>query len=139
MNDANDDVRQAAAELAGALRGSKLRPFNEPLLALIESEAFLHAVPQLLITLERAPDRVDNLVLKCSRRFIDMHAARMGDIRTGAAGDARQIGELLLRAYAQAMSRNARRELSEILDLLDQLLALGAYGIADLVGESERA
>ncbi|MEO3862901.1 hypothetical protein [Acrocarpospora sp. B8E8] len=135
IHDPQEDVQRAAAEVAGALRGERLRAFKEPLTSLISSPAFTHALPQLLITLERAPDRVDDLVLKCSQRFIDMFGADSGDVRTGAAGDARHVGELLVRAYAQAMSKNNR---SAVLDLLDQLLAIGAYGIAEVVGESER-
>lgn len=135
IHDPQEDVRQVAAEVAGALRGERLRAFRGPLTSLISSPAFAHALPQLLITLERAPDRVDDLVLMCSQRFVEMFGADSGDIRTGAAGDARHVGELLVRAYTQATSKNNR---AAVLDLLDQLLAIGAYGIEDVVRESER-
>lgn len=135
IHDPEEDVRRAAAEVAGALRGERLRALREPITSLISSPAFTHALPQLLITLEQAPDRVDDLVLMCSQRFVEMFGADSGDIRTGAAGDARHVGELLVRAYAQATSKSSR---SAVLDLLDQLLAIGAYGIADVVRESER-
>jgi hypothetical protein len=134
-DDPEEDVRKTAAEVAAALRGEPLRPFSEPLGKLIASAAFPYALTQLLITLERAPDRVDDLVLKCSRRFIDVYGADSGDIRTEAAGEARHIGELLVRAYAQAGSRTSR---GQILDMLDQLLALGAYGVAEMIEVSER-
>lgn len=135
VNDPEEDVRKAAAEVVAALRGERLRPFSRSLSNLIESATFPHALPQLLITLEKAPDRVDDLALKCSRRFIDVHGADTGDIRTRAAGDAQHVGELLVRAYAQTTSRTSR---VKVLDLLDQLLALSAYGVADVVGASER-
>ncbi|MEV5413509.1 hypothetical protein AB0K60_32340 [Thermopolyspora sp. NPDC052614] len=135
MSDSEEEVRKAAAEVAAALRGERLRPFKEPLSHLISSDSFPHALSQLLITLEHAPDRVDDLVLMCSGRFIELYGADSGDIRTGAAADARHVGELLVRGYAQAMSHAGR---SNILDLLDKLLALGAYGVADIVGASER-
>jgi len=51
VNDADDGVRQASAKMVGVMRGERLRPFIEPLSDLIESAAFPHALPQLLITL----------------------------------------------------------------------------------------
>jgi hypothetical protein len=133
--DREQDVRKSAASVAGVLRGERLRPFKDTLLTLIASPAFTDSLPQLLITLEHAPDRVDDLVLQCSRRLAEVDGARLGDIRFGAAGDAQHMGELLIRAYAQATTKSNR---SEILDMLDQLLALGAYGISDLLREAER-
>lgn len=135
VNDDDDKVRAAAAEAAGALRGERLRPFRDILMDLISSEAYSHAVPQLLITLEQAPDRVDDLVIACARRFVDVHGADVGNMATSAAGDAREVGQLVLRGYAQATSVSAR---STALDLIDQLLALNAYGVVDLVDSAER-
>ncbi|MFE4828524.1 hypothetical protein [Streptomyces sp. NPDC056672] len=91
---------------------------------------------QLLITLEHAPARVDDLVLECVRRFTEVHGTDAADISTGAAADAHHIGELLIRAYAQAGSTSRR---SEILDILDELLLQGAYGVAEAVRKAERA
>jgi hypothetical protein len=135
FDDPEEDVRKTAAEVAGALRGERLRPFSVTLAKLIESEKSSYSVPQLLIALEHAPDRVDDLLLQCSHRFIAVHRSDVTDIRTRAAGDAGHVGELLVRAYAQAESRTIR---GQILDLSDKLLELGAYGLADVVGESER-
>ncbi|MFC1402419.1 MULTISPECIES: ATP-binding protein [Streptacidiphilus] len=135
FDDSEGDVRKAAASLADALRGERLQPHRELLTQLMRSTAFTYSLPQLLITLERAPDRVDDLVLECSRRFIDVHGAEAGDIRTAPAGEAQRVGELLVRAYAQVTSRNQR---TQVLDLLDELLALGAFGVADLIEASER-
>lgn len=134
MNDDNDDVREAAAKVAGCLRGQHLRPFSKVLSALIGSLAFSHAVPQLLITLEHAPDRVDDLVLACARRFVEVHGADIGNIATGAAGDASSLGKLVLRAYAQATSSPGRRE---ALDNIDRLLRFNAVGFADLIEAAE--
>jgi HEAT repeat protein len=135
VNDDDDKVRAAAAEVAGALRDERLRPFAGILMTLISSDAYSDAVPQLLITLEHAPDRVDALVTACARRFVDVHGADVGNIATGAAGDAREVGQLVFRAYAQASSVRGR---SEALDLIDQLLALNAYGMTELVDVTER-
>lgn len=135
MNDSDEGVRGAVAEVAGALRNERLRPFSRALSALISSEAYPQAVPQLLITLEHAPDRVDSLVISCARRFIEVRGSDIGDISTSAAGNAREVGQLVFRAYAQATSQAQRRE---SLDLIDQLLAFNAFGMAELVSAAER-
>ncbi|MBL1085912.1 ATP-binding protein [Streptomyces actinomycinicus] len=135
FHDPEEDVREAAAAVAVALRGRRLTPFRRTVTALIDAGAFVPALPQLLITLEDAPDRVDELVLACVRRFLTVLGAASADRASGAAADAHHIGELLVRAHAQAPSA-ARR--SEILDLLDRLLLLGSYGVAEAVGKADR-
>ena len=135
VNDDDDKVRAATAEVAGALRDERLRPFAGILMTLISSDAYSDAVPQLLITLEHAPDRVDALVTACARRFVDVHGADVGNMATGAAGEAREVGQLVFRAYAQATTARGR---GEALDLIDRLLALNAYGVAELVDAAER-
>ncbi|KOV36822.1 hypothetical protein ADK60_06285 [Streptomyces sp. XY431] len=135
FHDPEETVREAAAGVAVALRGERLGPVRRTVTALMESAAFESALPQLLITLEEAPDRVDELVLTCVRRFLTVFGATIADLAYPAAADAHQIGELLVRAHSQATSA-ARR--SEVLDLLDDLLLLGAYGVADAIGSADR-
>ncbi|MFC9085537.1 NACHT domain-containing protein [Nocardiopsis dassonvillei] len=134
-NDCDEVVRRQASDVAGELRGHALRPFKSVLEALMVSPAFVDAVPQLLITLEQAPDQVDDLVLLCAQRFIEVSGADANDIRTGAAGDAREVGELIIRGLAQSRSAAKR---SALLDVLDSLLAIGAYGVNDLIDAAAR-
>ncbi|MEV5376182.1 hypothetical protein AB0L26_09465 [Streptomyces nondiastaticus] len=136
FHDQEKDVRKAAATVAVVLRGHRLGLFRGTVTALIDSSAFRSALPQLLITLEHAPDRVDDLVLSCVRQFLKVFGSASADLSTKAAADAHHIGELLVRAYAQAASA-ARR--SEILDLLDQLLLVGAYGVAEAISSTDRS
>ncbi|KQX30691.1 hypothetical protein ASD97_12645 [Streptomyces sp. Root63] len=135
FHDPNQKVREAAAATASALRGRRLRPFRKQLTDLMASPAFSHALPQLLITLEQAPDRVDDLILQCVRRFIEEHGADSGDISTRAAADAHHIGEILVRAYTQAGTASRR---SDILNLLDELLLNGAQGLTEAVNSVGR-
>lgn len=134
VNDEEEEVRKAAARFPGRLRGKALAPYKAELEAFIASPSFPHGLSQLLITLEHAPDKIDTLALKCAARFVEVHGMEAGDIRRGASAEAREVGELLLRAYAQA--RTGSR--GQILDLLDSLLLAGAYGVADLVDATER-
>ena len=135
LRDDHPKVREAAAEVAAALRGEALRPHSELVLELIGSAAFETAVPQLLITLEQAPDRIDTLILAAARRFVSTHLPELGDMRTAAAAAARELSALVIRAHAQATCEQAR---SAALDLVDDLLRVGAYGVEDALLDTER-
>ena len=135
MNDDDEEVLRAAANVAPHLRDRPLRPFAGLLTALIESPAYNHATPQLLITLQHAPDKIDELVLKASQQFISVFGSDAKDIRTGAAGDAHYISELVVRGLAQSRSRGHR---AALLDVLDTLLELGVYGVDTAIAEAER-
>ncbi|PRB66530.1 hypothetical protein [Arthrobacter sp. MYb213] len=135
MHDDDDEVLEAAAKVAPHLRDHPLGPFANLLTALIDSPAYDYATPQLLLTLQHAPDKIDALVLKASQRFISVFGSEAGDIRTSAAGDAHYISELVVRGLAQ--SRNKRHR-AALLDVLDTLLELGVYGVDDAIAESER-
>jgi len=65
---------------------------------LVASPAFEDALAQLLITLEHATEPVDELVIVTGRRFIELHRGQMSNISTHAAGDSKEVGELVLRA-----------------------------------------
>lgn len=135
FHDSEEEVREAAAAVALELRGRRLGPYRRTLTALIDSHAFGAALIQLLITLEHAPDRVDELVLTCVGRYLKEFGPASAGPPRRAAGAARHIGRLLVRAYVQATSP-ARR--SEILDLLDRLLLLGSYGVAEAINDADR-
>jgi len=135
VSDDVEEVRTAASSVAAVLRDAPLTPFKRVLESLIDSPSFMEALGQLLITLAHAPDRIDDLVLKTVGKFVEAYRAEMGNISTRAAGEAREVGELVLRAYAQTSDREGRRR---CLDLLDELLLFGAYGVVDLVDQAER-
>jgi hypothetical protein len=124
IDDADADVRKAAAQVAATLRNRELQPFEGLLTALIASPSFGDALSQLLITLAAAPDRIDDLVLHCTRRYIDVYADEAGE-----------ISQLTLRAYAQASDLALRRQ---ILDLIDELLLINAVGVLEAVDQAER-
>ena len=135
MNDDADDVRKEASMVAARLCHHPQRPFVQLLTALIDSPSYTHASTQLLLTLGYAPDKVDDLVLKASRRFLDVFGSDAADIRTGAAGDAHYVNGLVVRGLAQCQDHSHR---AELLDVLDQLLELNVYGINAAITEAER-
>jgi len=135
MNDDTDEVREQASMVAASLRHHPLRPFVQLLTALIDSPAYTHASTQLLLTLDYAPDKVDDLVLKASRRFLEVYGSDAADIRTGAAGDAHYVNRLVVRGLAQCQDHGHR---AALLDVLDQLVELNVYGINTAITEAER-
>jgi hypothetical protein len=134
--DGSTEVRNAAAEMAAALRGGRLRPYKSILRELIGSPTFDDALPQLILTLEYAPDKIDDLVLACTDRFVAESGAQVGDISTRAAADVHQIGKLIVRGYAQSDDQPTR---VSYLDLLDRLLLLGAFTLVDQLDGFNRA
>lgn len=126
MRDEDDGVRKKVGTLAVHLRGGDLRPYAEFLADLIASPSYVHATPQLLIALQEAPDRVDDLMDLAAHRFLNVHGEDVADIRTGAAGDAHYISDLVVRGLAQTRDRG---RITALLDILDRLLQLGVYGV----------
>ncbi|BCK53015.1 hypothetical protein [Nocardia wallacei] len=126
MHDEDDEVRKMVGTMAGHLRGDDLRPYTEFLADLIASPSYVHAAPQLLITLQEAPDKVDDLIDLAAHHFLNIHSEDVADIRTGAAGDAHYISDLVVRGLAQTRDR---QRITALLDILDRLLELGVYGV----------
>jgi hypothetical protein len=128
-------VRDAAANVSGSLRDRDLRPHGPLLEALIASPAFTDALVQLIFTLEHATERVDELVLLTARRFLDLYSGQLDTFATAVPAHAGDIGDLVLRAHAQAQDAESRRR---TLDLVDDLLEQAAYGFSTAVQGAER-
>lgn len=135
MNDDQPEVLKSVAEVAASLRGRPLRPFTHLLGKLVQSPAYEYATPQLLITLERAPDEIDELVLQASQQFISIFGSDASDIRTGAAADAHDISQLVVRALAQTRDKAHR---AALLTVLDEMLKLNTYGVQRAIAVAER-
>jgi hypothetical protein len=132
--DPDETVREAAATFAGNLRSESLRRYRAVIEAFIASPA-LSDPTQLLFTLEHAPVVEHELILGFANRVLDDQAEALGDIRTRAAGDARNLAQLVLRSYSLNEDPVQRREL---LDVVDRLLEANAYGTADAIDELGR-
>ena len=135
MHDDDDEIRKAVGRLVSHLRGHSLRPFASFLAELIASPSYVHSTPQMLITLQEAPDKVDDLVDLAAHRFLDLYGSDVADIRTGAAGDAHYISDLVVRGLAQTRDR---KRVSALLDVLDRLIELGVYGVDRAIEHAER-
>jgi hypothetical protein len=135
LYDDDPEVRKAAGSVAASLRGADLGAFSGLLADLIASPAFPDALTQLLFSLEEARGPLGTLPIAAAQRFLELYRDEAGDIRTGAAGDARHIAQLLVRAYADAPDAETR---ARALDLIDEMLRIGAYGVGDVIAAAER-
>ncbi|MDQ1748942.1 MAG: hypothetical protein QOD07_3205 [Frankiaceae bacterium] len=135
FDDPNSEVRKAAAGVAPNLRNHALAPYEPLLMSLINSAAFEAALPQLFLTLEHAPDEVGPLALRSAQRFIEVHGAAAGDMRTAAARDSRYVCDLVIRGLAQSHDPTER---AALLDVVDELMKVGAYGVGEAVDSASR-
>jgi hypothetical protein len=135
LDDDDIEVRRQAATIAAELRDARLRPYRNVLKQLINSNTFSEALGQLVLALEHAPDDVDDIILLCAQRFVDVLGIEASDIRTGAAGDAGDVAQLVISAYFRAQDASER---SALLDVLDGLLEVDAFGIDEVITASER-
>jgi hypothetical protein len=126
MYDEDDEVRKQVSTLAANLRGKDLRPYDQLLAELIASPSYVHATPQLFITLQKASDKVDHLAYLAAHRFLDIHREEVADFTTAAAGGVHYISDLVVRGLAQTRDQS---RVTALLDILDRLLELGVYGV----------
>ncbi len=124
FHDSDPDVVDAAADVAAALRGKPLHEFDDVLRALIDSPALSKALPQLFITLEQAPDALNDLTLDVVAAVLATHRQAVGDPSTSISADAHHGFELVARVLQQAHDVDTRRK---ALDLVDELLLLRVY------------
>ncbi|MEX2421344.1 MAG: HEAT repeat domain-containing protein, partial [Actinomycetota bacterium] len=115
FDDSDETVREAAASFVANLRGELLAEHREFVSSFIESRA-ADDPTQLLLTLEHAPVPEHELTLQVAHRVIDAHGAQLGDITTGAAGDARYLTQLVLRSYTLTEDGALRAQLLDVID-----------------------
>ena len=133
--DSDDYVRECSASVAAVLRGQPLRPNYDLISSLILSPTYGNAASQLFITFDRAPDRISDLIISASVRFIELYGLEIADISTSAAADSHHISDLVLRGLAQSDNPAER---AALLDIVDKMLLFGAYGIEGAVENAQR-
>jgi hypothetical protein len=131
FNDPSEKVRDAAARVAGTLRDHNLVAHRDLLIDLIASATFPSARTQLLFTLERSP--LGDMSLAFAERFLQQHGSEVGEMSSRVGFDAKNVAELLMRTYAQSPEHRSR-----VLDLLDELLLAGVWGVEDVIQNAER-
>ena len=135
FDDDSTKVRQAAAHSLGRMRRHELGDFEDLARALLRSRALQEGRSQLMHALEESTADVSGLVMELAEQMVE-RVEGLGDIRTAAAGDAKELSELLIRVLGDVDENAALR--ARALDILDRLVAAGAWGVVDAMDSVDR-
>lgn len=120
-------VRHQARDCFRRLRTEDVSPYRELFERFAASRYFAEARSSFVHTLERLPERMDDLLLHLLEQTV---SAKQGRDGTAGAYDLYDIGTLLLRIYVSSIG-NADR-VRRTLDLVDQLVELGLMAVVKL-------
>ncbi|HVF05243.1 MAG TPA: hypothetical protein VNA20_10405 [Frankiaceae bacterium] len=135
LYDSAETVRDAAERAFYRLRDEPLTEYEALITAFANSPALADGGASALHTLESSRRPLPAAVLDVCEAFVAAHTNDIGDIRTGAAGDAMYVVRLTLRMHAQHSDPQIRRR---CLDLIDQLVVLRAHNIESDLDTLER-
>lgn len=133
MHDGDARIRKEVGKIPTRLRKKYISPFKSLLEDLIKSPSYIYAAPQLLFTLREAYDRVDDLINLAVHRFLDIDNSATNQTNIFLANP--YASELIVQGLTQ--SRNKKRT-SNLLDILDQLIERGEYGVYQAIEQVER-
>jgi hypothetical protein len=126
FDDDNKEVREAATRGFFALRDVELAPFARLFDSFAMSKAMADDPGPALHTLSESKRLLPDTALRLCERFVELHGSALADISTSAAGDALDVGKIVMRVYVHSRDAELR---SRCLDLLDRMVEMGAYGI----------
>jgi len=135
FDDDSSKVRRAAVRSFWHLRRHDLGEFVGLARALLGSKALSEGRAQLLHALEDSTAEVADVVVVLAEQTVE-NVQGLGDIRTAAAGDAKDLSELLIRVLGDKAVDGALQ--ARALDVLDRLVAAGAWGVVDAMDAVER-
>jgi hypothetical protein len=126
LHDPDKTVRDAAERAFYQLDDQRLDDYAALIAAFAGSPALTDGAGGALHMLESSRQTLPAVVLDLCEAFVAAHRQAIGDISTGAAGDAMYVVRLALRLYAQHAEPDVRRR---CLDLIDQLVVLRAHDV----------
>lgn len=135
FEDDSPKVRVAAASSFWHVRRHELTEFEDLARALLRSRALEEGRSKLMHALEASTADVSGLVMELAEQMVE-RVEGLGDIRTSAAGDAKELSELLIRVLGEIDEEPALR--ARALDALDKLVAAGAWGVVEAMESAAR-
>jgi hypothetical protein len=126
FDDDDKEVREAATRGFFALRDVDLAPFAHLFDSFAMSKAMADDPGPAIHTLSESKRLLPDTALRLCERFVELHGSAIADISTSAAGDALDVGKIVMRVYVHSQEAELR---SRCLDLLDRMVEMGAYGI----------
>jgi hypothetical protein len=135
FDDSTKEVRSQAVTAFEALAEAPLTAYAPLFEGFARSRAVADRAGNVLQVLEKSRHPLPHVALTVCERLLTIHGMEMSDIRTAAAADGLQATGLLLRIHRQHADPDLRRR---CLDLFDQFIAAGVYGIEAALDTVER-
>ncbi len=135
FNDSSRQVRSQAARCFLYFEGDELGNYPRLLEIFIDSLAFSDNSDKLIQALEKTTAKLpDDITYKVCDRFLESLKSENNNVRQyGIKGD--KVSKLILKLYSQ----NNDPELKSLcLDLIDSMIQMGVYGLAEELRQYER-
>lgn len=135
FDDDDPKVRDEAGTCFRSISSDQLDRVEDLVDAYAASAAIADNPGDVLRALDETTCEVPESGLRVCRRIIELAGPELGDISTHWAAEADEINRVVLRIYAQSTDADIQRA---ALDLIDSIVATGAYGIDKALSEYER-
>lgn len=135
FSDPSSEVRARAAKCFFRLE-TELDSYSNLIDRFVETEAFSDGGHDLIWALEKTTSKLPTSTYRVCERFIQGITDEDAQKRSGALRDISSVSQLLVRLYSQ----NSRDPViqSQCLDLIDQMIEIGAYGLEKSLAPFER-
>jgi hypothetical protein len=135
FTDDSEEVRREAASFPRHLEGNVISEISDLIEDFLASPAFASDSFSLVHALEKAPARLPEATLLVCRRFIERVGLEAANIQSSIAMESSMVSRLLVRVYTQSRDDAFR---SRCLDVIDRMVEVGAFGLADVLAATER-
>jgi hypothetical protein len=135
FDDDSSKVRHEAVRSFWHLRRHDSGEFEGLAHALLDSKALAEGRAQLLHAMADTTANVAEVVVALAEQTVEK-VEGLGDVRTSAAGEAKELSALLIRVLGDDTVDTTLR--ARALDVLDRLVAAGAWGAVDAMDSVDR-
>ena len=127
LNDPSEKVRKSAANCFMNFEPEQLHEFDNLIKDFIHSAAFKNNTRWLFHHLRQLEGKLPDFTYEMAKTFLDVAGEEATDLRTSLAGEAYELGEIVLRAYNESIDEPEWSR--KYLDLMDQMAKLGIGGL----------
>jgi len=135
FDDPSKEIRDVVASCFRCAKGRDLDSCRDLIKAFVRSTAFAENVNDLTWAMEHSTADIGQEILLVCEALVDALGNRGDDPSYRLSGQVETVSELVLRAYRQTTEEEYR---VRCLDLIDRLLSVAAYGIAEELEAFER-
>ena len=136
FQDSDEEIRQEASKVFWRLRDRQLAELDGLARAFLSSAAFEGNHQHFLHALDVSTADVVELILATADRMVAAYGEQLGDLQSRIGGDSRKLSDLLLRVLGTLDVDRAK--IRQALDILDLMLAAGAWGVTEALDIVER-